>query len=482
MLNGKLNIVNKNVWVVDLETLAGLFTYTAINVDTEEIIKFIIHPEKNELNKLVEHLNICKGMVTFNGIAFDYPIIHFILNNYKSWAWSNPKEIITEIYNKAQELIEEQNRSEYAPTPIPERKWKIPQLDLFRMWHYNNQARATSLKALEISINFPNVMESTVHHTKSNISSDELKEILEYNLNDVQATFEFYKLSKDKIQLRKDIQKKYGLKCLNFPDVKIGEYLLLNAYSREIDQDRWEVKKWRTHRERIIFKDCIMEKIEFKSKKFRELLSKMHDTIVTQTKGSFHEEIIFDGIKLTYGTGGIHGCAAAGVYTPEKHQLLKSADVASLYPAMGIENNFYPEHLGPVFCKVFNNMRDERIQAKNSGEMTISDGLKLGLNGAVGKSNETNSFLYDPYFNMKITLNGQLLLTKLIEDLELNIPGIKFIMVNTDGLEVMINKNQEELYYQVCKEWEKFSKLTLEFADYSKMIIRDVNNYIAVKT
>lgn len=470
------------VVVYDVETLKGVFTLVSIDKDTNEIYKFVIHPERNDLDKLVEHLLKLKGQIGFNNISFDYPIIHFILTNYKSWKWVNPQVIITEIYNKAQELIEEQNRSEFAPTPVNERAWKIPQLDLFRMWHYNNSARATSLKALEISINFPNVMESSIHHSQENITLEQVEDILEYNLNDVQATLEFYKLSKDKIQLRKDIQKKYGLRCINFPDVKIGEQLLLNAYSNKTEQNRWEVRKQRTHRDKIIFKECILEKITYETKKFQNLLTKMYNTAVTETKGSFHEEIIFDGIKLTYGTGGIHGCAASGIYSPNENQILKSADVASLYPAMGIENDFYPEHLGTVFCEVFNNMRDERIQAKNSGEMTISDGLKLGLNGAVGKSNETNSFLYDPYFNMKITLNGQLLLTKLIEMLEVNIPGIKFIMVNTDGFEVLINKDQEELYYNICKEWEKFSKLILEFQDYEKMVIADVNNYSAKTT
>jgi hypothetical protein len=38
----------------------------------------------------------------------------------------------------------------------------IRQLDLFKMWHYNNAARSTSLKALEISMNFNNVMECRI--------------------------------------------------------------------------------------------------------------------------------------------------------------------------------------------------------------------------------------------------------------------------------------------------------------------------------
>jgi len=54
--------------------------------------------------------------------------------------------------------------------------------------------------------------------------------------------------------------------------------------------------------------------------------------------------------------------------------------------------------------------------------------------------------------------------------------------MNTDGFEVLIPKKYEELYFQICKKWEALTKLELEFVDYSKMIISDVNNYIAIDT
>jgi hypothetical protein len=53
-------------------------------------------------------------------------------------------------------------------------------------------------------------------------------------------------------------------------------------------------------------------------------------------------------------------------------------------------------------------------------------------------------------------------------------------MANTDGFEVLIPKKYEEQYYNICKEWEELTKLELEYTDYKKMIISDVNNYIAV--
>ena len=95
------------------------------------------------------------------------------------------------------------------------------------------------------------------------------------------------------------------------------------------------------------------------------------------------------------------------------------------------------------------------------------------------KSNSQYSKLYSPSYCMTITMNGQLLLTMLAEML-CEIPDSQFLMINTDGLELKIPREYEQLYYNICKQWEAITKLELEFDDYQKMIINNVNNYIAV--
>jgi hypothetical protein len=60
------------------------------------------------------------------------------------------------------------------------------------------------------------------------------------------------------------------------------------------------------------------------------------------------------------------------------------------------------------------------------------------------------------------------------------IPDCTPLMQNTDGLEMMIPVQYKDLYMEICSEWEQMTKLQLEHDEYSKLIIRDVNNYIAV--
>ena len=53
------------------------------------------------------------------------------------------------------------------------------------------------------------------------------------------------------------------------------------------------------------------------------------------------------------------------------------------------------------------------------------------------------------------------------------------IQVNTDGITVKCPREHIELFRRICKWWEGYTGLVLEEAIYNRMMIRDVNNYIA---
>jgi hypothetical protein len=80
---------------------------------------------------------------------------------------------------------------------------------------------------------------------------------------------------------------------------------------------------------------------------------------------------------------------------------------------------------------------------------------------------------------MSITLNGQLLLSMLAENL-MDIPNSNLIMINTDGLEIIIPRTEIDNYYNICKQWEQLTNLTLEYAVYNKIFIANCNNYIGI--
>lgn len=466
----------------DIETLTSVFTYTAINVDTQEIVKYVIHKELNQINDLVKHLVKIKAHVGFNNLAFDYPVLHYLFsgNLYKRLQLKGTEFLIKAIYDQAQRIIESANKKERKYI-VYENNQFVKQIDLFKIWHYDNLAKSTSLKALQISMNYPNVMEMPFHHNKTDVTLDEVNSILEYNENDVLSTYEFFKKSLDKFQLRKDIKSKYGLICTNFSDVKIGESLLLKLYSELSDQDDSEVKLKRTRRESIKLSDCIFNYIKFESRTFNKLLDTFKSKTIVNTKGDFKESIIYNNCKFEYGQGGLHQCCKPGVYSSDDNYIILDFDVSSLYPNIAIKNRLYPEHLGECFIDVYNDIVKQRLKAKKEGIMTISDALKLSANGAFGKANDENSFLFDSKFAMSITINGQLLLTMLIEQLCESF-DCEILQSNTDGVTMKILRKDVEKYYEICNKWQEYTKLELEYVEYSKMVIRDVNNYLSVKT
>jgi hypothetical protein len=484
--------------VYDLETLRAAFTYTGIDIATKEVFQFVLHPSRFDLDALIAHLEEIKYGIGYNNIMFDYPVLDFILKNYDYWRENARidggkysenliKFIIDSIYKRAQDIIQEQN-FDYGDRKynIREKNFLIKQIDLFKMWHFDNKAKLTSLKALEISINFHNVEDMPISHSKETLTLEELKYVISYNFNDVEATLELYKKSTDKLKLRQAVQKKYGLPCLSWNNGKIGEELILKLYCDKTGENPWDIKKLRTYRPSIKLNQCIPNIVSFKDKKFQDVLNYFRDKEITQTKNAFKLKVFYKGVKIVYGSGGIHGCTSSGIYSSDKYYVIKTCDVASLYPSLPIALRFTIQHLGKTFLDVYENdivkvRLAEKAKPKAEQDKAIIDGYKEAANIPYGKSNEINSYLYDPLYTMQTTISGQLLLSMLTEQLS-TIPDSQVLMVNTDGLEIRIPRNQEELYQKICKDWEAQTKLVLEYDEYERMWIRDVNSYGSMTT
>ena len=79
---------------------------------------------------------------------------------------------------------------------------------------------------------------------------------------------------------------------------------------------------------------------------------------------------------------------------------------------------------------------------------------------------------------MKIRMNGQLLLLRLAE--MLIAIGCKIVQYNTDGLFLICKKNKKDEYDKVIKEFETFSRLTMETDEFKAMYQYAINDYFAV--
>jgi hypothetical protein len=462
-------VSDKNNYVFDIETISNFFSYTAINTKTDEVAVFVIWKERNDLQAMLNHFdNEVKGLIGFNSISFDYPVIHEIIKTKRSLLKMDGEKAARKIYQIAQETINKEWTQVYKPL--------MPQLDLFKVHHFDNKAKMTSLKKLEIAMQMDNVEDMPHFHGDDVTTQEQVEQILAYNLHDVVATKKFFDVSKDKIRLRAELKNRYGIDCMNYSDSKIGEELMLKMYCEATGLAPREVKAMRTRRNTFRFADCIPSYVQFETDEFKELLEYLRSREVASLKDSFKYSFTYKGFTFDLGTGGIHGCAAPKVYESTDEKVIIDADVASLYPSLAIVNNFYPEHLGESFSVVYENeIVKPRIAAKRRGDKVMADGFKLSANSVYGKSNSEWSFLFDPLYTLKTTLAGQLSLCMLSEMLMIAIPELEMLQINTDGLTVIIPPEKTELYKEVCKKWEDITCLELEYVTYRKMVVRDVN-------
>lgn len=469
-------------WVMDFETLSNCFiaVFEDIKSDHQEI--FVIHESRNDIEKLLYFLdtNIVQDEwhVSFNGLGFDSQITEYILRNADQLKIMLPADVAKYIYSKAQLVISKQNSGEFLE--FSPKDLQIRQVDVFKLNHWDNPAKRSSLKWIQYTMDWHNIVDMPIHHS-THIIEQQIGPIIRYCINDVKSTKQIMQLSKEQINLRKALTEEYDIDLFSASEPRISKELFLHFLSNSTGIKKWELRKMRTHRDKIVFKDIILPYIEFKTATFQNLLKKFQEVVLYpgETKGGFKYSIQYKGVKTDYGLGGIHGARASKVYNSTEDMVIITSDVTSFYPNLAIRNGWAPAHLPKKdFCEQYEWFFEER---KKISKKDIKNYVyKIILNSTYGLSNDENSFLYDPQFTMSITINGQLSLSMLYEMICEEIPNAVPLMQNTDGLETMIPREYVDKYMEICARWEKITSLQLEHDKYSKIVLGDVNNYIAV--
>lgn len=469
---------------MDYETLINCFmgVFQHYKDDSQRKI-FVVHESRNDFPDFVKFLNNCvsgkEWHISYNGLNFDAQISQFILLNQGRLLKLSTDQLITELYNFAQRTIERSNTGQWSE--YPPYKLRIKQIDLFKLNHWDNKAKMSSLKWIQYSMDWNNVEEMPHHHTAPVTSQEQLQQILDYCINDVLSTKEILTHSKEQILLRQTLTREYSIDLYSASEPRISKEIFLYFLEQETGISKQELKQLRTPRPYIVLADCVLPYVKFVTPEFQKVLDYFRTKVITSTKDGFKYTLNYKDVKTDFGLGGIHGAIAPGVYKASKGWVIMTSDVESYYPNLAIKNGFSPAHLPQdKFCQLYGWFFDERKKIPKTDPKNYV--YKIILNSTYGLSGDDTSFLYDPKFTMQITVNGQLLLSMLYEELTLAIPEAISLMQNTDGLELMIPEDKVDLYLEICNKWEILTKLKLEHDQYSKMIIRDVNNYMAVNT
>jgi hypothetical protein len=126
---------------------------------------------------------------------------------------------------------------------------------------------------------------------------------------------------------------------------------------------------------------------------------------------------------------------------------------------------------------IFKEMYHNRIKAKLSGDKHTANTLKLILNTTYGASLATTNPLYDPLMGRSVCISGQLYLLELAQHLYRDIPDLKIVALNTDGILIEFDDSQYPEVTAILDEWQERTGFVLEEDKIKKLIQKDVNNY-----
>lgn len=486
-------IRGKIVYVYDIEVFQNIFHCSVKNTETNNIYKFEISERKNQLRELVKffkqvdkyitwgdyyttNINIPANVIFcgYNNLHYDNPIINYIIEYEDKLMQYNIPTICSSIFNLSKTITTSSEDNIDAWKHWKYQIW-FDTFDILTML-YSNKLRV-GLKEIQVTMQYPNVQEFVCDWTKP-LPLEDFDSMIDYNINDIESTSELLNRCKKDVDLRIAIEDEYGVRVLSKDGVNIGMKILTQKYLEKTGLTWQDIKDLRSPMSVIPLKDVILPFIKYDSPILQRVLEDMKNQIVSPGRKGYENKFVFNNLRYSVGVGGIHSVNSPEIIIPKDDEMLIDIDVASLYPSMLIEYEFYPRHLGKEFLEVYKQIKDERIEAKHNGDKVKNETLKLALNGLSGNLQNEHNFCYSPFAVMQIRINGQLLLLMLAE--KLTQIGCRIVQANTDGLFVLLKKDAYSKVNSICREWEQLTKLTLEEDRFKAMYQYAINDYFAI--
>lgn len=370
-----------------------------------------------------------------------------------------------------------------------------------------------SLKQLEGFLGM-SIVESVVPFDLDRpLTEEEKRDVERYNQADLYGTLERFKQRKNSFRTKMLLVKEFDLP-VNYickTNAKLTEAILLsqnkgvNTRLRKNFQlcdlpVNWDVPE--------------LKKIyEFFIEALKELEIHKWDTKKCDKK-KLSMDLDILGVTHTFALGGVHGGIKNYICRPEDKKKIVWVDVSSLYPNILTKWDLLSRKVDKNGCIAFAGMVQTRMDIKkklHDSSLTKEEKknlkdqaarYKLILNTTSGCMKDKFKKLYDPEYNTKMCMLGQLSLMDLVFRLRnvkrkekpawavdsSTIFGVKssypteyfkLIQSNTDGIALeLLTDDAEDLIDKVCAEWEKDWRFSLEKTVADNLYEKDVNNYV----
>ena len=471
---------------LDIEMFRNFFVACFRNFDDSSQIAFE-SSERCALDRdgLAAALRQGAPIVTFNGLAYDMPIVALALSGA-----GNAK-----LKAASDRII----RGELRPWQTErELGIRMPAADHVDLMEANPSVRQ-GLKTIHARLHGRFIVDLPFD-PEAWLSPAQMNVATLYCLNDLEATQTQWIALREPLALRYALGREHGIDLRSKSDAQIGEAIVVRRVEAAARR-----RIGRTTAVPIAFRYEPPAFVRFQDPALRALL--------VATSGEFRADETGKvtppaGVNTVLHLGaGSYGFGIGGLHSKEEHRALYSDDYCTLidvdvtghYPNIIRKLGIYPPALGPAFVDVYASLVDGRAAAKRrqqeiekeintaDGEKIAerdrwkakADGEKVASVGVFGKLGSPYSPLYDPRLLVAVTLTGQLSLLVLIEQAEA--AGVPVVSANTDGVTFHCPRNRESALDAVVAEWEDATGFSVERTRYRSLHSSSVNTYIAVK-
>lgn len=299
------------------------------------------------------------------------------------------------------------------------------------------------------------------------LTEAEIEQTKIYNIHDVSELLKVLDACWNDFEGQLDIIELYGLDMSYFTKTKVQlAAKILNAVDQHTMDDEFDICLPDTIRLSDKYKFIPEWYMNPKNWRYKEHLHSEDDQHNNQLT------CIVAGIPHVFAWGGCHGA-------DDKQSIFEGiilhADVSSMYPTTDIEYNL----LSRKFKNPddFRMMRDFRLKLKAEGN-SKNKALKPMINGIYGGSKDRNGAIYDPLMANLTCIFGQMFILDLIDKLE---PYCRLLQTNTDGIFVLCeSEEQKNKVIEITHYVGERLRMEFEIDEYTKLIQKDVNNYIAI--
>lgn len=358
--------------------------------------------------------------------------------------------------------------------------WDIPILREYRVYFdsfdlMDDCQVGLSLKAIEAHLGIPIEETEVDFNITHRLSEKELQETIYYCKYDVDATEKLYHLRQAYLKNKVTLGKARNLtdrQAMYMTNAKLTSVYL----KAQKPEKPWDDERKYQYPEKLLRQYIPQEVFDF----FDRMKD---DRIPNDELFSSKLEIMVGVCPCTIAYGGIHGAIPTYVEEATETRTIRNKDVASYYPHLMTLMGYCSRNMPSP--KMFEDTLEERVAAKKAGDKATANALKLVLNttyGAMlnGKDGTAFNDLYDPLMGRSVCISGQLFLLELSEHLIAECPTLKIIQLNTDGIMVSFDHEDEAKYQEITQEWQDRTGFELEEDFIRKIVQKDVNNYVEV--